>query len=578
LSLRAFVVVCVSLVASLANGRAAVGDSVRGVDVAANDIVLVRGGTLFVPLRAEREGTNWPSTIRILLEDGRRIVGAVAWIHAPTDAPIGWSRDPRSLRVRPVRAQDDSSQPGGGRPYLLARMPSDTNGAVQVTGTMLRTRWANRYEPPVDPGTPPLVLERRDDRPDPLTPFAYWRWALIADAQRVPPPDSAAYGELGQLVAEHFADLWRIALARVGAVSPSVGRTCRDLLIAVCNDGRRPFAAWVSDDAMTGRLLTLLLDPRKQGEALRDEALAWADEQQPVLSWLEAADGAVHLAMANRSSRPVLAKFAWIGRDDIPIAVDLDPWTLTTVVVDRPMETVEEDLDDLDGAIERRTDESEPPTVDALRITLGDLTFALPVGPEGRPALPPAAFRFAFRSPLTLADLGGPIPVSPWWQTTAELRMLERRWEVFFECRRPQGETTSLPALTGEGAASWLPTGTEAVAIMLGGEPEDDPGAVRLVVPEHGEPRVLAGGGLPADLEVHRRSYDDRWFCRIVLPRAWLGGSGRSLRLGAARTEGGRRSFQAAPHATAGWRPVIGRVRYDLTTWDGDLVLERDDP
>ena len=217
--------------------------------------------------------------------------------------------------------------------------------------------------------------------------------------------------------------------------------------------GDRQFATWVTDDAVTGRLLTMLLDPYRTGADLRDDALAWADEQDPVLSWLEAADGQVHLAMVNRSTRPVVALFAWLGRDDIPIADDLAPGALTPVVIDR---SVEGD----DGA---ETTGRAGVGVDALRITVRDRTYLLPVGPIEQPAMPPAAFRLALRSPLTLADLSGPIPVSPWWQTTVELRMIERRWEVFFECRRPQRGVTPLPPLPAAGAASWLPAGSEAV-------------------------------------------------------------------------------------------------------------------
>jgi hypothetical protein len=252
--------------------------------------------------------------------------------------------------------------------------------------------------------------------------------------------------------------------------------------------------------------------------------------------------------MLNRSDEPIVTRFSWSETDELPIAVELPPGRVSRVLVDRPL--VGPDgvaLLEIDSASGRR--------------------YSLPVHPPFETAQPPAAFNVELRPSLTLARLerGELLPAVPERATRAQVRRRAGRWEIFIECRRP--EATEAAAETRAAAEGW-PIGRDAIVLLLGPEGARDGPGVELIVPEHGRVEMRRGRD-DGSLGVHRKSYGDRWYCRIEIPDPWLPvEEGEPLRIGCVRTFADIRGFQTAPGTTASWRPLAGRRAILLSGWD----------
>ena len=85
-------------------------------------------------------------------------------------------------------------------------------------------------------------------------------------------------------------------------------------------------------------------------------------------------------------------------------------------------------------------------------------------------------------------------------------------------------------------------------------------------VPEIGDHRLFRGSG-DAALEVHRRSYADRWYCRVVVPDHWLRTDTSGALVGAMRTHGDNNALETGPFASLPWRLQPGRAVIDLAAW-----------
>jgi len=555
-------------------GQAAFGDAVRGILALTEEPIAPRGGVLMLPLGAQHHGENWPATIPLIFADGATIEGTVVWIYARERDPARprrWTGDPSGLAVRPIAPGDDSTA-GEGAPYLLARLPADGEGPIEVGNPgsgRLRPVWRDLYEAPIrvdEPESKPLHMQLEDspDRPDPRSPFEYWRWALLAERLGSRPPSAHAYGPVGSLVAEHYAGLWRIGLGRLARPSPGVAATCRDLLTRICTDRGSPggrFAGWVAEPEELRRLLSILLDPSRTEARLVNEALAWADIRRPLLVWQEGADGEqVQLAIVNRGFEAHVAKLAWEGTADIPIAVELQPGLLTRVRLDRPP------LPGPTGLAQE-----EEPQRQVLLIEAPGQPVRVVFGRRRVTARPPGVFFPPLLPPLTLAEIesGRQHLIEPARATSMHVRRLWDRWEVFFECRREHEDPGT--AVGDDPLRSFAGPldvrGVEAVTLLIG--PEDDP-TVALTVPETGWHRLFIGGN-DGTLQVHRRSFSDRWYCRIVLPEAWLPVlmESTALRFGGIRAHGDGVGVETSPATSAPWCQAPGRAAILLGAWDG---------
>ena len=199
----------------------------------------------------------------------------------------------------------------------------------------------------------------------------------------------------------------------------------------------------------------------------------------------------------------------------------------------------------------------------ALTIEAADAVAEIAFGGATLGVRPPALRFPVFRAPLTLSEIEGGVqrPLMPTHETAAQLRRVNRRWEIFFDCRRPSSAADTDGGDPLRDLRDWRTLrGVETVTLLFG--PPD--ATIAIVVPETGAFRVF-GTTAPPGLQVHRRSYLDRWYCRIVLPDAWIE---TPLRLAAQRTHADRASFETSPSTGPAWRPRPARLSADLETWD----------
>ena len=543
----------------LLTGATARADPARGVRAIGGEPIAVRGGVLMVPLVADRDGDRWPRKLRLALSQHRRIEGVVAWIFpVPLSATPGWTDDPRGLSVRRIERSDDTTVAASGTPYLLARLPPNGRGPLRLGSQSLRVRWLDappRRRPPQDR----MRFVERPDRPDSDSPLEYWRWVVLSERLGMGPPSTEAYGEVGALVAEHYADLWRVGLARLAAASPGVAKRCRDLLTRTCLDQHQPFAAWVAEPARTSRLLAVLLDLERSASALAEDASAWVDDQDLLLVMAEVGAQGVTVAVANPTDEPIVVKFSWGDGVAIPVAAQIAPGLLRRVTLERPPA----DRRNATGG-----ESLEPPQRLLVEAAGRQRQLAFPGG--AIPVKPPGVFFPPLGPPLTLVELQTlrPHPMNPDRATFANVRRLNDRWEVFFECRRPGPPAP--PGDLSQRAHFADARGIEAVAVLLGPEAAAGGPAVALVVPEEGSPRLFRGRD-DGSLAVHRRSYADRWYCRVVVPEGWLATEeGGSTLIGFLRTHGDGPGVETGPFRTLPWRLDPGRAVLDTTNWDDD--------
>jgi hypothetical protein len=533
-----------------------------------------------VPLTAERQGDNWPRTLDVRLADGTRLRADVVWVHP---APVArnpvrrWTDDPRRLSVRAIDRFDDSSRltdfASGLGPYMLVRLPDQGAGEMRVNDATIHPLWID--VPWIDPlrdedAEPPggaMRMTESPDRPDAESPFEYWRWVLLADRLNFSAPAPAG-DDIQQRAAEHYAALWRIGLGRLAKVSRRVALECRDALTHTALDRGRPVAAWVADPQQAAALLARLLDFSRGDDLALTGAVAWLDEQTPLMLWPENESGdVVRLAIASLRSGATPVRFAWVGSNQPPSAVRLESGVITHVSIDRLP---------LQSSVTLGVTRVAEPATQVLRITTdaggagaaAGRSFDIACGPRVIEARPPGVFFPPLTPPLTLADVQLNIarPVDPDRATLAQVRRLGGRWEVFFECHRiaeVQQPIDPSGIRTYEDLRE-----IEAVTLLLGPDDEDGGPSTWLTIPEHDWPIVPRGLSHP-DLQVHKRSFADRWTCRVVLPNQWFSAAETNPALiGFIRSHGDSRQVETGPAPSPPWRISPGRAAIDLEHWD----------
>jgi len=588
------------------------------------------------PVSGGADADDWPDRVTLRTQDGREIPARIAWIERDREAVgRGWT-DPRPGWN--VRAIDETDAAGGssrrqssGRAVLLASLPDDGTGPLHLGDQVIEPRWFDPPRPIADRGDSPnsavqpraaIKPERRPDRPAPDNPFTYWRWTLLADDMAFTPFEPSVYGRLGERVARYQADLWRLALNRLADIDIELARRCRSLLTQRCKDPTLPtgVATWISEPSALSGLLTRLLDFNVSNNRVANAARQWIEAHAGVIVWPISDEGdRVWVALANPSVESVTAQWRWsdapavrneTAREDNSIEqIKLSPLKVNRIAVDRP-----------DAPQDFNEQNTPTPAIREaryqLQINAPHRQLMLPYGPRTSPARPPGAFFQPFASTLTLADVRAKQIRRPSEdrQTIMHVRKSGSRWEVFVECRRPseayektlssaspstqKADTTSINAdglhETTTSTQSWYGRwydelrGREAIAVLLGTRsPQSQSPAVSLIVPEHGKWRVRDSDA-PAGLEVHRRSYKERWLVRIVLPNAWLDGrygastptaadqsqdakaigEADSLLIGALRTHGDSDAIESTPGAALPWQADAVRRLISLRHWD----------
>ena len=555
---------------ALALSRPCLGDSVDGVRPALMNPIAPRGGVMMTPLTAERPGDNWPRTLDLKLADGSELLADVVWVHVRRDlSPTGWTSDPRRLAIRAIERTDDTSRSidraAGEGPYLLVRLPAAGDGPVRVEGTTITPSW--RDAPATDPLRDPadaaaeaaMSMEQAPDRPDVLSPFEYWRWVLLADRLGLTPPPPPG-DDLQRMAAEHYAVLWRLAMQRLASLSSRIAHECRHMLTRTAVDRRRIVATWIVDPQQVAALQAALLDSSLTDQQSLSSVVAWLGQQPSMMTWPEDLSGdQVRFAVTSLRDDAIALNLSWLGYDKPAAAVQLEPGIIAHMTFDRlPLQP----STTLGGA--RLI---EPP-MQTLQIASGQTRIDLPCGPRVVEARPPGVSFQPAAAPLTLADvqfnraLAAPLERS----TFLQIRRLGGRWEAFFECRRliEKQQLLDRPSIRSYDDLR----GIEAVTLLLGREEDDGQHAVWLTVAEHDWPAVIAGENLP-DLQVHKRSFADRWYCRIVLPERWFSAAETNPAFVAfIRSHGDDQQLETGPVPSPAWRAAPGRMALDLSRWD----------
>lgn len=576
---------CAASVA-LSLGLPAAAQAVRNVQSRLTQPIALRGGIMLLPLTAERHGNRWPEQLPLRTADGRTLTGHVAWMHAaPPRVERQWTDDPRSLLVRAIHPDDNSADVADQAalgPYLLVQLPRQIEGNLRIGKQTLQPIWrdvdlrdvpnnALETQSPFAtfPDAPALAIKPAPDRPDPVSPFEYWRWVLLAERLQMNPSPPMG-SQIERMLAEHFAALWRIGLERLGDLSPRVAEQARNLLTQTCIDRRQPFATWVIDPAQIAALLSILLDFKRSDAQVLADAVAWIDHQPPLVYWTASSLGdQVTLSMATIRTEPMVTTFKWLDTSEPPQSVRIEPGVLMQVTLDRP-------------PLPRAPAIGLPPPPEPARQTLvleaGGMRFDIVFGQRVLNARPPGVFFPPLAPPLTLADvqLRQQRVIAVDQATVVHVRRLSGRWEVFFDCRRPlydsSGRNTALP----EAMRSFDDVrGFEAVTILIGENPTGAewndaplPQQIWLTIPETGFWRIIDGQN-DGTLQIHRTSYGDRWYCRVVLPDSWFSAAeANPAHIGFIRSFGDKAELQTGPSASAPWRAEPGRAAINLDLWD----------
>lgn len=498
-----------------------------------------RGGVLAVPLQAA-PGTRWPDTLRLQRTDGgQAIEGTVAWIGAaePTVARA-WTQADELLEVRPAsRAQE------GGAVLLLAKVPADVRGPLQLDGESIEPTWLELATPEPDAGRAALAPSATPgmDQPDPSAPAEWFRWWLLADASGMRPP--APTGDAAsQLFALHRAQLWQAGLDRVERLSPGVATELRERLTAVSIETRGAVqarvASWIAESDSLTTLLGILVDAARSDQQVVETALTWLRAQSPLTCWIESDDGAsVRVVALNASGEEAVVRLAWLESPAMPaLALRVPAHGVGRQSVDRPPELMPDVFT-----------RNASPLRGTLLLQWNDWKRRMALGPARFTPRPPGFPLGVLLPSMRLADAQRGAVVAPpeAWRTTASLRKRFGRWEVFAECLRPAAtELDELEVMVGEGTR-----------------------IARIRVHERGEPVIDGAGDLPPPV-ITRGTFADRWRCVIELPEAWSGavptalakGANRvaatPLRLGVARSPGGVGTRQSAVLAVPPWAAV----------------------
>jgi len=534
----------------------------------------VRGGVLAIELEPTGPPASWSDEVALRREDGVEILATIAVVLA-AERPLdpSWTAPSDPIRVLSIEAYRaivaSSSSPPDAVFVALAPMDGDDQGVFSIAGSVVRPRWLDPLPPrPLDPAEPEaasLPLVEGDDRPDLASPGEWWRWELLADAMHTAAP-TAPFEGVARLYALHRAELWRAGLARVRAASESVARELLELLTATVRDPLRgdadpSIAAWISEPAELTALLAILLDPSRNAASIMRSALAWMQSRTPLTVWVESdAGGQVVVAAANPLPEEVVVRCGWVESPrESPVALLVPAQQVARLRIERPVPKTPSSIDRTRGEPSERWQHAL-----TLRLESGEWDGRLPVGPGVFPVRPPGLSFATFVPTLTLAAAQSrrielpPIP----WRSTASLRRLGARWELFIECLRPKpspGDRVEVALAIPTSADAAGPGSAAAVAVM-----------VRFEVDERGSITMLEGTA-PGDLAAHARSHADRWRVRIELPDAWipprvLGERERPLEVSFARRPAAGQGRQTAVLAVPAWCSPP-RVRADVGTW-----------
>jgi hypothetical protein len=515
-----------------------------------------RGGVLMARLLSDELGDEWPSIIPVTFEDGTTRDGVVGWIETIT-VSTSWVDD--SVVIRPI-SSSDSTETIHPRdtitgPVLLVELPTDGTGSIYFGAESVVPNW---LELPLEfpdfslsqqNTKEPLSFSIANDVP-PTNALHYWRWAMLASRDNAYPPEIPGNSSVERLAAQHSEQLWRIALHNLFVASRAVGATCLDLLTDKSTDGKHAFACWVENQTSLEELLGILLDTNLTSKQLATRALRWCDQQPRSLVWFDSIFGpSITIKVSNNSPEFGLYQFTWEGEDEIPLALEVQPYRTEKMTLTRPKVL---DLSIFGPVV-------TPPVQKVVMKTAGHSTL-FPIERRVVDARPPRVLLPNLTPTWTLASLrrGYARKVSPEYETRVEVRYLMGNWEIFIRCK---GNAAS-PTPSYVSSDRLVPVGTEAISLFF---------------PEIKDPVVIQPDTLTSSaFELYTQSSNDGWSARIIVPETLIQSGALSFSI--ARTHGGSSSVETSPLPCMPWdinpAPIVINTRLWNTIDDIPITPE----
>ena len=511
-----------------------------------DSVVCTPGGVAAIAL--ERTAlSEWPARIPVKIGALQSQATLVLIAPRPDDGLRSWTRAPAQVDVALVSELPESPEPETlGGIFAMVELPASGEGSIEIGGVTMTVHWLPAPKR-VRADAPVLFVPATisDDRPDPNTPFEFWRWALIAERQgaRIGEPRGRAAEKLW---ARHVQSLWLGALERVRATSRGVHDELSDLLAGVVEDPdyARSVAAWVVRPEDLRTLLALLVDHQRNNAEIVEAALTWARGRWTCTMWVEEDCGdRIRLAVANPTSGERILQLSWNGSagESSTSALVVPPHRIARAWVDRPPLQPTADAYNNDRM---RTE--------SLEATDGEAHMKLMVGGREYPVKPPALAFGAFMPPLSLADIQSSSiePIAPAWQTSASLRCRAGRWELFVEAFRPQG----------------APAPERDEVIVRIGDASDPSRVLRIT----GDGALEMKLGDDDGVAVGFMAWTDRWRARVEIPEKWLATptpGARPLLLSVERVPGPAQPRQSAGLSRPAWLPSAPPILVDLGLW-----------
>lgn len=441
---------------------------------------------------------------------------------------------------------------------LAIELPRSARGrTILLDGKPLPIQWLS--EPP--PRTASVRAPRTDApfgikralgemlRPRMADPLERWRVRLLTDRLRPtalwgnePPPEQMESAAL-EALAQQVEDRWRAALAAVEQAEPRTAERLLHRLTAVVlmPDGSL-LPAWRYPGLPTSDLLEDLLSPEHTGARKASIADAWLRAAPRRVAWIMSDAGggpgdgnAVRVAVSDLVG----------DRSTCSVAPEGSAARSTATLEGHQSALLPLRVDGRDAG--RRTEELIV-RADSWRGRVVAAAGAMPIGPPGMILGP-------FVAPWTLRTwlAGETIALPVGYAAAAMIQPNEQRdgWEVYIECQNPELEEGGRGVR--EFVRIWIGE-YEKPSLILRVEPDG-----RVFDETHGSPSAAMARRLQRD--------GASWSAIVDLPPEAIGSDG-TLLIGLERIDGtGLRS--SWPRALLPRQEEPGRVRIDLTTWNG---------
>ncbi len=502
--------------------------------------IAVRGGVMLLPLvNTEGDRTEeLPSHLRLTMDDGAALEGAVVMLALrPDDRIPFWTQvDSFTDAMWPHEAPED--QRAQAQLYLLVPLPETADGLLLLGEQKLAPRWAGPFRAHRAAAAVAQANDVHTDTPDALAPSERFRWDLLVEQSGVIEPPLSER-EPTRLLAQHFASLWAMGLARIregdAAVADDLCARLAGVARGTTSDGvNRSLAAWEMRRSELDALLEISLSPQVDAAGAARGAEAWMRSRPAVMAWVDDESSTeVVIALANPSLNAQTVQLEWIGGptgDGTARTIPVGPGELRLARMQRSANSTG--------------------IASALAVSPTTLAGRLVVGSGLYPVRPPGLAFGVFLPTMRLVDAqrGAIAPPPLDEQTTASLRHRPHGWELFIDCLR-----------------SDPPPATDRVHISLGAIP-----TVSFDLTPEGHVFAQSDSAIDVLPVAHSSGGPGWWRVRLEIPRELLPVDSPLL-VGVQRTVNGFRQSAGTPLPP--WRLLPAPAALDIGAW-GIVVPE----